>query len=40
MAERMRLLSGPAAVAAAKVYLSRYPKGFAAAEAKALAGTP
>ena len=32
--ERMRLLSGPSAVAAADAYLARYPSGFARDEAK------
>lgn len=42
-AERMRLLASsdrPRAVRAARDYLARWPRGFARAEAEALAGTP
>lgn len=37
-AERMRLATGPRAVTYAKAYLARFPHGFAASEARAIAG--
>jgi len=39
-AERMRLASGPRAVTYAKAYLARFPNGFAAKEARTIAGAP